>query len=403
MDEDSSIQAQEDLQKASEALSGASSLFWTAQAELIRTIPANKDAQQLRFTADVLAKAQDEWVNLANALFAFSAAFKAIPAPDAEKENKRCRILRQRAQTLATRFEHLISDDFAEQVRWIEWQSNKRNNDRRLVITSQPIEVGPFLQKTLFNNRTVIGASATLKVAGSFDFVANQLGLTDNYTGLDVGTNFDYTTQALGFVPNIAAPEYRSNAQWEAQIVPVIEGLLQASAGRALVLFTSKKQLDRVHSELAGKLPYTVLKQGDATQSELVRRFKSDVHSVLFATRTWFTGINVEGEALSLVIIDKLPFPSTSDPVVEATCEAIDKKFGERASFMRYSIPTASAILEQGVGRLIRTHSDRGVWAILDSRLNSKGYGAKLKSGLLPGSPRTGSLADVTRFFSEGK
>jgi ATP-dependent DNA helicase DinG len=381
------------VEEAAQELMAASSLFWMA---LTNQMPEKETS--LRITPTVITKAGDEWVNLANALWRYSKAVDALPLPIADDDVKRYRILRKSAQNLANKFGGLINDEFATTVRWMEWATNFRGQ-RHLVVRSQPIEVGPFLQATLFADRVVIGASATVAPGGKFDFVAGRLGLElGGYRGIDVGTNFDYAHQALTYIPQIAAPSGQTQRDWEAALPAQIAALLQASKGRALVLFTSIKQLERVYEIVAPTLPWTVYKQGQLPQDKLMAAFKGDVHSVLFATKTWFTGVDVQGEALSLVILDKLPFPSPGDPVVEATSDLYDARYGARAGFNRYMLPFTQMALEQAYGRLIRTVTDRGVFACLDSRL-LKGWGAGM-AAKLPKAPRTSRLSDVVDFFS---
>jgi ATP-dependent DNA helicase DinG len=384
------------VEGASQDLTGANGLFWMA---LTAQMPEKEE--KLRITEAVILKAESEWVSLSNSLTKFALTVEALPLPISSEDAKRFRLLKKEALNLARKFEALIRDEFTATVRWVEWAENRRGQ-RGLVVRAQPIEIGPFLQDRLYQDRVVVGASATVAPGGKFDFVAGRLGLDiepGSYRGLDVGTNFDYQRQALTYIPNIASPADPTRAEWEAALPNQVMALLQASRGRAFVLFTSNRQLDRVYHLVAPHLPWAVYKQGQMPTQRLMEAFKADTHSVLFATKSFFTGVDVQGEALSMVILDKLPFPPQHDPVVEATLEAYDRRYGDRGGWARYYLPSTQMVLEQAYGRLIRTSTDRGVFACLDSRL-LKGWG-KGMARKLPPAPQTTSFADVQRFFSE--
>ena len=386
------LYGEETQAKVAEVLSGlveANVLFWSAM-----TLQMPEKDSTLRITSDVLVRSADEWATMAQALHAVAGAVASLPAPVSEADIKRLRILKRRASLMADRFSAMVSDDFAASVRWLAWETTAKG-DRRLVVTSRPLEVGPFLQQSLFEGRCVVGASATI----DFSFTSEQLGLAQgNFTGLDVGSNFDYKAQALTYIPDIPAPSGRTAAQWEAEVPAQILKLLQASQGRALLLFTSVRQMERVHGLIARSLPWKVLRQGQMPQAKLLEAFKGDVHSVLFATKSWFTGVDVSGEALSLVVLDKLPFPNPTEPVFEALSEVFDKRFArDGGSFRHLSIPVTTMTLEQAFGRLIRTSTDRGVFACLDSRL-LRTWGQPIAKRLP--APQTSSLDAVQRFFA---
>jgi ATP-dependent DNA helicase DinG len=383
------------LEDASRDLTEANSLFWLAMTS---QMPEKED--KLRITSDIILHSENEWVGLSTALWAFAKAVSDLPLPIAEEDVKRFRLLRKQAQNLANKFDGFIRDEFSTTVRWVEHAANRRTGKKHLVVRSQPIEVGPFLQDCLFKSRTVVGASATVAVGGRFDYVAGRLGFEDNfgYRGLDVGTNFNYQRQALTYIPAIPVPARETAREWEAAVPAQVQALLAASSGRALVLFTSIERMNKVYSLIADTLPWTVYKQGDMPHDRIVAAFKADVHSVLFATKTFFTGVDIQGEALSMVILDKLPFPSPGDPVVEATSDLYDARYGERGGWKRYMLPETQMALEQAYGRLIRDITDRGVFACLDSRL-LKGWGANM-AAKLPPAPRVRDIGSVQAFFS---
>lgn len=234
-----------------------------------------------------------------------------------------------------------------------------------LAIASKPVNIGPVLAERLAG-KTVIATSATLTVGGSFIPTAKELGM-DQASTLIVDSPFDHERQSAFSVctsaPDVNSPDFPG---WVAR---QIEGIVRASDGRALCLFTSYKNLDASYDHLKRlKLPFKVMRQNDAPPTKLVERFKADKHSVLLGTETFWAGVDVPGEALSVVIIDKLPFPGMSDPVLDWI------KARDRDWFMKYSVPRAVIQFRQGVGRLIRSASDRGVVIALDPRLTTKGY-----------------------------
>ena len=175
-----------------------------------------------------------------------------------------------------------------------------------------------------------------------------------------------------------------------------IDKILNLSRGRAFLLFTSIKNMEEAYRSLKTRLPFTCFLQGERPKTALIQAFKEDVHSVLFATASFWEGIDIQGEALSCVIIDRLPFSRPNEPVLEARLELIAESGGN--PFWDYQVPSAILLLKQGLGRLIRTRQDRGLLAILDSRLLTKGYG-KAFLGSLPACPVVHDLKDVAEFF----
>lgn len=234
-----------------------------------------------------------------------------------------------------------------------------------LALASKPVHVGPILAERL-TGKTVIATSATLAVGGSFKPMAEELGMESAST-LVVQSPFDHERQsAFSVCPSAPDPNSPDFPGWVAR---EIERVVRASDGRALCLFTSYRILDAAHDHLKrAKLPFKIMRQNDAPPTKLVERFKADKHSVLLGTETFWAGVDVPGEALSVVIIDKLPFPGKSDPVLDWIAAR------ERGWFMKYSVPRAVIQFRQGVGRLIRSAEDRGVVIVLDQRLTTRGY-----------------------------
>lgn len=290
-------------------------------------------------------------------------------------------------------------------VRWVESEQIGRGRSRRTVVTLKysPIEVGPFLNAMLFSRVPAVLVSATLSVGGSFEYISDTLGLDDPMT-LDVGTPFDYGQQALLFVPDRSQPDpSKRRSEWLFYAQNTTRDLVRASGGGALLLYTSRKAMQDAYAMLRDTLEmagYTCLMQGEhGTNKEIAARFSEDTHSVLFALKSFFTGVDFAGETCRLVVIDKLPFPVPCDILFAARAALVDRKYGSWASFNRLSVPMMTLTLTQGFGRLIRSAADRGVVAILDPRLSSKGYGKKIVASLPP-APRTTDVDHVARFYA---
>jgi ATP-dependent DNA helicase DinG len=251
-----------------------------------------------------------------------------------------------------------------------------------------PADVSERLSDSLWSEGpTAILVSATLE----FGFVERRLGL-EHAERFDAGSPFDFRSQALLYVPRrLAEPR-------EESVPDEVEALCRTSRGRALVLTTSYRMLEELASRLRGRLPYTVLVQGDAPRERLLERFRTDTDSVLIATSTFWQGIDVAGESLSLLVMDKLPFASPGDPLTEARCELIVERGGDW--FGDYALPVATLQLRQGFGRLVRSHADRGVAAVLDPRVYTRAYGEHLLAALPP-CRVVDDRAEVERFFAE--
>jgi len=267
---------------------------------------------------------------------------------------------------------------------------------RSFSLHTTPLDVSlPFRQHMNTDNKSWIFTSATLSISNQFDFYQEQLGLQDADTGI-WDSPFDYQQQSLLYIPpDMPLP---SDRHYTASVIETAIPILKASQGRAFILFTSHRALKLAAGLLADRLDYPVLMQGEMPRTELLDRFRDMGNAVLLGTSSFWEGVDVRGEALSCVIIDKLPFAAPDDPVLRARGVAMEAE--GRSVFMEYQLPNAVITLKQGVGRLIRDVDDRGVLVLCDPRLLSKGYGKTFLRSI-PAMPLTRELADVESFYAE--
>ena len=283
----------------------------------------------------------------------------------------------------------LIEDQRENFVYWVEKRA------KAVLLHATPIHVASILEETLYRRETVaVMTSATLAVDGSFEYVRGRLGVSAS-DELIVPGHFNFREQALLYIPpHMPAP---NSEEYGRRAADQIKELLRLSQGRAFVLFTSYQQMRRMHRLVANAIDYPCVMQGEGPNAAILETFRNTRNCVLFATMSFWQGVDVPGEQLSCVIIDKLPFAVPSDPVVSARIDQI-KQYGGNP-FYEYQIPVAALALKQGFGRLIRTSSDRGVLALLDNRIVTKSYG-EIFLNSLPDYARTRSLDDVARFFA---
>jgi ATP-dependent DNA helicase DinG len=236
--------------------------------------------------------------------------------------------------------------------------------------------------------------SATLTVAGSFDYVKGRLGVSDADC-VRVQSEFDFSEQAILYLPKQMPPP--KSPHYAEAVAREVRDLLIRTEGRAFVLFTSYAMLRTVRDLVEPDLPYPVIVQGTAPRGTLLAQFRSTPNAVLFATSSFWQGVDVVGEQLSCVIIDKLPFASPGDPITAARIEAINAEGGD--AFQDYQVPLAILAMLQGLGRLIRHRTDRGVLAVLDPRLRTMAYGRRFLDSFPP-APVTQNPEAITRFFA---
>ncbi|MEN8231293.1 MAG: ATP-dependent DNA helicase [Thermodesulfobacteriota bacterium] len=308
-------------------------------------------------------------------------------------------------QGLANRCEDLQSRliaiagllEIPQEEKYIRWYERR---EKSIVLTASPIDIAAELNTVLYPEvRCAVFTSGTLTVGDNFTYFLNRLGLDQDTETLSLASPFDYKNRTMLYVPAHTPQNpfpQPDRKEFPTEIQFIMNRILLASGGRALVLFTSFYNMKKIYPFLVENLPYPVFIQGEAPRNKLLQSFQQQTNSVLLAVASFWEGINVPGESLSCVIIDKLPFEVPSDPVIMARINKIREEGGN--PFMDFQLPRAILALRQGVGRLMRTSTDKGLLAILDIRLFTKQYGHLfIKS--LPPSPITRELKDVESFF----
>jgi len=296
----------------------------------------------------------------------------------------------RRAQGLKFDLEFIVAGDQPDFVYWCE----KRG--RGVFINATPIDVSGILEENLFAKvQTAVLTSATMTAGGSFDFIRGRLGI-NHARQLIVDSHFDFKRQAVLYLPK-RMPDPRSREFLDASVEEIVQ-ILQATQGRAFVLFTSIASMRETYERVRDLIDYPAFIQGQGSKTGLLERFRNTNGAVLFATSSFWQGVDVQGDALSCVIISKLPFAVPSDPVVAARQRYIDDQGGN--SFYEYSVPQAAITLKQGLGRLIRSTTDRGVLSILDPRLKTKSYGRVFLQSI-PQCRVTASVADAAAIFND--
>ncbi|MGE3547470.1 MAG: ATP-dependent DNA helicase, partial [Kofleriaceae bacterium] len=337
---------------------------------------------------------QTAWFRLDTALeeLARVAEAEAEPPPDEDPEidgGARASLagLARRARSLRDDLAMVAEQRHKTHVFWGETRPSAT------MLTASPIDVADLLRRHVLSaGPTAVFTSATLAAAGSFAYVRHRIGL-DEAAELLVSSPFDYARQAILYVPRDLPPV---NDGFSAAAADRVRDLLAVTHGRAFLLFTSHRALREAATRLAD-VPYPRLVQGDAPRAALVDRFRTTPHAVLFGTASFWEGVDVPGDALSLVVIDKLPFAPHTDPLIAARMSAVAEAGGD--PFATIQLPAAAIALKQGFGRLIRRRDDRGIVAILDGRIVTRSYGRVFMETLPAGLPRTSTLEQVRRWW----
>jgi ATP-dependent DNA helicase DinG len=392
------------VQEAAHAMSQIASRSGIFFAALLRahTPSAPISDTRVRYTGEAMSECAEEGLSLTGALEELERAMQyrdagfgardsglgSGPENGVEEPDNAVASIARRARELRQDLRFLLGADDDDFVYYLEYRN------RGCFLRASPVDVSRLIRETLLDRfRTVVLTSATLAVDGSFDYLRGRLGIVDA-DELRVPSEFDYGRQALVYLPR-RMPAPRSPA-FAAAVARETIALLTRSRGRAFVLFTSYRMLRAVQPLVEMGLPYPILVQGTAPRSALVEQFRCTPHAVLLATSSFWQGVDVAGDALSCVVIDKLPFASPADPITSARIDAVNARGGD--AFAEYQVPLAILMLKQGLGRLIRHRSDRGVLAVLDPRLASMGYGRRFLASLPP-APVTRHLDAVERFF----
>jgi ATP-dependent DNA helicase DinG len=320
----------------------------------------------------------------------------------------------RRAQEIQMQLGFAMESEDRNTVFWIERRSgrgriNSKQSDssisspgsgteksgrQNVFLQATPIDVGPILRECLWSKlECAVLTSATLAVGGGFEYIRQRLGMEHAQEAV-LPSHFNYESQALFYVPP-DLPDTRT-PQFTAKAAERIRKLLEITRGRAFVLFTSYAQMNDIYQRLLSEIEFPMLRQGDAPKSALLEEFRLTPNAVLFATSSFWQGVDVQGEQLSCVIIDRLPFAVPSDPVVAARVKAIDAGGGN--AFFQYQVPSAVISLKQGFGRLIRSLHDRGLLVLLDNRILKKQYGRVFIESL-PNYKKTTDMRVVEEFF----
>jgi ATP-dependent DNA helicase DinG len=392
--------ARDDIDKAVDALRDAARGFFTDLAFAHRGDGRGRSEERIRATPSSLGDALDAAARLTGALDGVQATLSSMTTarskadaadgrdPD-DDHGEDFAALAGRAATLRDELRFLLRVNDDGYVYFVEFRG------RGIFLRAAPIDVSAIVHDLLLDKmHTTVLTSATLTVEGSFEYVRTRLGIR-SADEIRLASEFDFARQAILYLPP-KMPDPRSETFAVAASREVVE-ILKRTRGRAFVLFTSYATLRAVQALAEMALDYPIFVQGTAPRSQLLNQFRATANAVLFATSSFWQGVDVAGDALSCVIVDKLPFASPGDPITAARIDAIRARGGD--PFGEYQVPLAILTLQQGLGRLIRHRRDRGVLAVLDPRLRTKGYGRRFVASLPP-APIVHDLARVDAFFS---
>jgi len=390
----------------SASLSGALGSVRERSQFFFSLLPAGDGRFAFETRREFLEENGDEFGALNQALTRLAGELEGLPQKPEEVFN-----FVRRAQEIQAQLGFAMEAEDRNTVFWIERRggrfgsrvaANKSSETsprgrQNVFLQATPIHVGPILRECLWSKlECAVLTSATLAVGGGFEYIRQRLGLEHARESV-LPSHFDYQSQALLYVPP-DLPDPRT-PQFAVQTAARIRRLLEITRGRAFVLFTSYAQMNDIYQRLLGEVEFPILRQGDAPKSALLEEFRLTPNAVLFATSSFWQGVDVQGEQLSCVIIDRLPFAVPSDPVVAARVKAIDADGGN--AFFQYQVPAAVITLKQGFGRLIRSLHDRGLLVLLDNRILKKQYGRVFVESL-PNYKRTTDMKVVEEFFGVG-
>ena len=359
-------------------------LFWAA-------MPGKKEPARIVFDGrpEFVVERNEIYSGVLTALQLLHSVLKSIALDDESVSS-----LVQRTSHLFAELRFLVESTSDSAVFWIERRMSGHGNTLNTFIQATPIDVSEILAVSVFETYdTTILTSATLAVQKGFAHIRKALGIAEAEE-LIVPSLFDYPKQAILYVPKYI-PDPRDDGFFESAKSHIAE-VLRICQGRAFCLFTSYDMMQKMHLALKDVLPYPLLLHGTMTRNELLYQFRTTPHAVLFGTSSFWQGIDVQGEQLSCVIIDRLPFAVPSDPVLQARVKAIENSGG--SGFFDYQVPKAAIALKQGFGRLIRSNTDRGVLVMLDRRIQHVNYGNIFVESLPPYRITT-DIADVQRFM----
>jgi ATP-dependent DNA helicase DinG len=398
----------------SASLSGALGSLREKSQLFFSLLPAGEGRFAFETRREFLEENGDEFLAINQSLMRLAAELEGLPQKPEEIFN-----FVRRTQELQVQLSFAMESNDRNTVFWIERRGGRGNNPGRaekgafkigasahegnargrqnVFLQATPIDVAPILRECLWSRlECAVLTSATLAVGGQFEYIRQRLGVEHARESV-LPSHFDYEHQALFYVPP-DLPDART-PQFGALASERIRQLLEITRGRAFVLFTSYAQMNDIYQRLLGVLEFPMLRQGDAPKSALLEEFRLTPNAVLFATSSFWQGVDVQGEQLSCVIIDRLPFAVPSDPVVAARVKAIDADGGN--AFFQYQVPAAVITLKQGFGRLIRSLHDRGLLVLLDNRILKKQYG-RIFIESLPNYKKTTEMRVVEEFFGVG-
>ncbi len=389
----------------SASLSGAVGSLRERSQFFFSLLPPGEGRFAFETRREFLEENGDEFVALNQALTRLAGELDGLPQKPEEVFN-----FVRRAQEIQVQLGFAMESEDRNTVFWIERRGGRfggrgagkatetGRGRQNVFLQATPIDVGPILRECLWSKlECAVLTSATLAVGGGFEYIRQRLGMEHAREAV-LPSHFDYESQALLYVPP-DLPDPRT-PQFTVKAAERIRKLLEITRGRAFVLFTSYAQMNDIYQRLLGEVEFPMLRQGDAPKTALLEEFRLTPNAVLFATSSFWQGVDVQGEQLSCVIIDRLPFAVPSDPVVAARVKAIDADGGN--AFFQYQVPAAVITLKQGFGRLIRSLHDRGLLVLLDNRILKKQYGRVFVESL-PNYKKTTEMRVVEEFFGVGE